>query len=91
MARQTNFLPISMKRQWRLSTRRVVPSPTSLDRSIARSLEVSDRTLWYWVNEDRKAHRRANDPTSLNADDAADLKRLRKENAQQREDMEILR
>jgi len=58
---------------------------------VARSLGVGELTLWYWVNEDRKAHRRADDPTTLNADDAAELKRLRKENAQQREDLEILR
>jgi transposase len=52
---------------------------------------VSDRTLWYWVSEERKARERAEDPTALTADEAAELKRLRKENAQQREDMEILR
>jgi transposase len=58
---------------------------------VARSLGVSDRTLWYWVSADRKARERAVDPASLSADDVAELKRLRKENAQQREDMEILR
>ncbi len=58
---------------------------------MARSLGVSDCTLWYWVNEDRKAHRRADDPTPLNADDATELKRWRKENAQRREDVEIRR
>lgn len=58
---------------------------------VARSLGVSDRTLWYWVSEDRKARERADDPSALNPDEAAELKRLRKENAQQREDMEILR
>jgi transposase len=52
---------------------------------------VSDRTLWYWVSEDRKSRQRSADPASLDADEAAELKRLRKENAQQREDMEILR
>ncbi len=58
---------------------------------VARSLGVSDRTLWYWVSEERKSRQRAEDPSSLNADDVAELKRLRRENAQQREDMEILR
>lgn len=72
-------------------TRRVVPSPLSPDRSMLTQRGVSDRTLWYWVNEDRKARERAGDPTVLDADEVAELKRLRKENAQQREDMEILR
>ena len=58
---------------------------------VARSLGVSDRTLWYWVSEDRKAKERDVDPRALSVEDAAELKRLRKENAQQREDMEILR
>jgi transposase len=43
------------------------------------------------VSEDRKAKERDADPGALNADEASELKRLRKENAQQREDMEILR
>lgn len=45
----------------------------------------------YGVTADRKGRQHAEDPASLNADEAAELKRLRKENAQQREDMEILR
>ena len=52
---------------------------------------MSNRTLWYWVSANRRARKRADNPTTLSADDAAELKRLRKENAQQREDMEILR
>ena len=58
---------------------------------VAQSLGVSNRTLWYWVSANRRARKRADNPTTLSADDAAELKRLRKENAQQREDMEILR
>jgi transposase len=58
---------------------------------VARSLGMSSRTLWYWVSEDRKARERDVDPTALGGDEVAELKRLRKENAQQREDMEILR
>jgi len=52
---------------------------------------MSSRTLWYWVNEDRKSKERDADPRALSVDETAELKRLRKENAQQREDMEILR
>lgn len=58
---------------------------------VARSLGVSDRTLWNWVNNARKRHARANDPTALSEEELAELKRLRKEIAQQRIDMEILR
>ena len=58
---------------------------------VARSLGVSDRTPWYWVSEDRNARERADDPMALDLDDVAELKRLRKENPQKREDMEILR
>ena len=86
MARQTRY-PSEFKEE-------AVALVNSSGRSIAdvaRSLGVSDRTLWYWVSEDRKARERAEDPTALTADEAAELKRLRKENAQQREDMEILR
>ncbi len=86
MARQTRY-PSEFKTE-------AVALVNSSGRSIAdvaRSLGVSDRTLWYWVSEDRKSRQRAEDPSSLNADDGAELKRLRKENAQQREDMEILR
>ena len=43
------------------------------------------------LGEDRKAKKRDVDPRALSVEDAAELKRLRKENAQQREDMEILR
>ena len=39
----------------------------------------------------RKARERAEDPTALTAVEAAELKRLRKVNAQQLGDMEILR
>ncbi len=58
---------------------------------VARSLGISDRTLWNWVNVARKKQARASDPTALSEEDFAELKRLRKENAQQRIDMEILR
>jgi transposase len=86
VARQTRY-PSEFKDE-------AVALVNSLGRSIAdvaRSLGMSSRTLWYWVSEDRKVKERDADPTALSADEAAELKRLRKENAQQREDMEILR
>lgn len=39
---------------------------------VARSLGVSDRTLWNWVNNARKRHARANDPTALSEEELAD-------------------
>ncbi len=58
---------------------------------VARSLGISDRTLWNWVNNERKRLARASDPSTLSDEELAELKRLRKENAQQKIDMEILR
>ena len=52
---------------------------------------MSDRTLWNWVNNARERDARASDPSALSDEELAELKRLRKENAQQRIDMEILR
>ncbi len=58
---------------------------------VARSLGISDRTLWNWVDAQRKAAARAENPDALSDSELAELKRLRKEVAQQRIDMEILR
>jgi transposase len=58
---------------------------------VARSLGISDRTLWYWVADARKQDARDNDPSALSVEELAELKRLRKENAQQKIDMEFLR
>ena len=86
MARQTRY-PSEFREE-------AVALVNSSDRSIAevaRSLGMSNRTFWYWVSEDRKTRKRDVDPTSLGVDEVAELKRLRKENAQQKEDIEILR
>lgn len=58
---------------------------------VARSLGIHVQTLSGWVIADRKETARAADPTALSDDELAELKRLRKENAQLREDREILR
>ena len=86
MARQTRY-PSEFKEE---AVALVYSSGRSIA-DVARSLGMSSRTLWYWVSEDRKAKERDVDPRALSVEDAAELKRLRKENAQQREDMEILR
>ena len=58
---------------------------------IARSLGISENTLRNWMNADRDRRERNADPEVLTESERAELRRLRKENAQQRMDMEILR
>jgi transposase len=58
---------------------------------VARSLGISDNSLRNWVNADRDRRERDADPEALTESERAELKRLRRENAQQRMDMEILR
>jgi len=58
---------------------------------VARSLGIAEGTLWNWVKADREASERGADPEALSESERAELKRLRRENAQQRMDMEILR
>ena len=58
---------------------------------IARSLGLSDSTLKDWVVAAEAARVRAADPDALTEDERAELKRLRKENADLRTDREILR
>ena len=58
---------------------------------VARSLEISDATLWNWVKADRERTAQDADPDAVSESERAELKRLRKETAQLRIDNEILR
>jgi transposase len=58
---------------------------------VARSLDIAEGTLWNWVKADRETRERDGAPDALSESERDELKRLRKENAQQRIDMEILR
>lgn len=59
---------------------------------VARSLGVPDYTLWRWVRESKaEGAVKPSQPSTLSKDEQIELKRLRKENAQQKIDMEILR
>jgi transposase len=58
---------------------------------VARSLGISDTTLGNWVRAQRDAAERAGDPEALTGGKRAELRRLRKENADLRTDREILR
>ncbi|MFP5224794.1 MAG: transposase [Actinomycetota bacterium] len=58
---------------------------------VARSLGITDTTLHNWLRKHRESAARASDPNALSEAELAELKRLRKENAQLRIDAEILR
>lgn len=58
---------------------------------IAESLGISDSTLANWVQADREAQQRSEDPDGLTESEREELRRLRKENQDLRVDREILR
>lgn len=58
---------------------------------VARSLGISDNTLRNWVQADRDARSRVEDPDGLSESEREELSRLRRENAELRLDREILR
>ena len=58
---------------------------------VARSLGIAEGTLWNWVRADREATERDHDPEALSESERAELKRLKKVNAQLEIDNEILR
>lgn len=60
-------------------------------REVASSLGITETTLHNWIKKHRDQQARAADPNALSEAELAELKRLRKENAQLRIDAEILR
>lgn len=62
-----------------------------VDRGRRPQLGISDTTLGNWVRAQRDAAERAGDPEALTGGKRAELRRLRKENADLRMDREILR
>jgi transposase len=58
---------------------------------VARSLGLSDSTWANWVNADRDARTRAEDPDGMSETERDELARLRRENAELKLDREILR
>ena len=74
--------------------REAVELVVTADRSrveVARSLGISASTLANRVHAERRARERAQDPDALSESELAELERLRKENVQQRVELEILR
>jgi transposase len=58
---------------------------------VARSLGISEGTLWNWVRAHRTAKARDADPDGLTESERDELRRLRKEVVELRTDKEILR
>lgn len=58
---------------------------------IAASLGINKNTLGNWVKAARQATADRLDPDALDADERAELARLRKENRELRQDRDILR
>ena len=58
---------------------------------VARSLGISESTVGGWVRKHKDSKRRAEDPNALPLEELAELKRLRKEVAQLKTDLEIMR
>ena len=59
-------------------------------RQIAADLGIPDQTLNNWMKAEKRAKVRAQDPNALTETELAELKRLRKENADLKTDREIL-
>jgi transposase len=59
-------------------------------RQIAADLGIPDQTLNNWLKAESRAKVRAKDPNALTETELAELKRLRKENADLKTDREIL-
>ncbi len=59
--------------------------------AVARSLGVHVGSLTTWVNAAAAEHAVTADPAALSSEERAELTRLRKENAELRQDRDILR
>ena len=57
---------------------------------VARDLGLSDKTLWHWIHQSEVDAGRGK-PGELTTEERAELTRLRRENAQLREEREILK
>ena len=58
---------------------------------VARSLGISESTLWNWVARARAATAHVTDPEMLSESEREELRRLRREVVELRTDKEILR
>lgn len=58
---------------------------------VARSLGISEGTLWNWVKKEREADAAGADPEALSESEREELKRLRRQVIELETDTEILR
>lgn len=83
--------PVKYPMEFRREAIALVKSSGRPVAEVARSLEIAEGTLWNWVRADRDATERAADPHALSESERDELKRLRRQTAQQEIDLEILR
>lgn len=83
--------PAKYPEQFRRDALELVRSSGRPIAQVARSLGISEGTLWNWVQADRAATARAQDPDSLSESERDELKRLRREVVELRTDKEILK
>jgi len=83
--------PTKYSDQFRRDALALVESSGRPIAEVARSLGISEGTLWNWVRAARDATQRAADPDALTESERDELRRLRKEVIELRTDTEILR
>jgi len=80
--------PVKYPSEFRREAVALVKSSGRPIAEVARSLSIAEGTLWNWVKLDRQRAECHADPDSLSESERAELKRLRKENAQLAIDIE---
>jgi transposase len=83
--------PAKYPEQFRRDAVELVESSGRPIAEVARSLPVSEGTLWNWVRDARASKARDADPDGLSESERDELQRLRKEVIELRTDKEILR
>lgn len=83
--------PSKYPEQFRRDAIELVRSSERSIAEVARSLGISETTLWNWVRAARDAESRAGDPEALTESERDELRRLRKTVIELQTDKEILR
>ncbi len=83
--------PTKYPEQFRKDALALVESSGRPIAEVARSLGISEGTLWNWVRAARDATERAADPDALTESERDELRRLRRQVIELETDTEILR